>query len=153
MTRATAMVLAGLSAATLAACGSSGSKTVSKAQIISKGDAICSRLNATAPTLPKSLNPTTATPAQLKSLAPALTKTSQIISSEVSQVGALGTPSSDATLFKQILAEGRTSATDFQAAAAAAAKGDRAGFLSAFARLQAVPSHGKQFGFHSCDVQ
>ncbi len=66
---------------------------------------------------------------------------------------ALGTPSTDAALFKTILSEGDIAASDFQAASQAATSGNKADFLAAFAKLQAIPSHGRQFGFHSCDAQ
>lgn len=152
MTRVTVVVLAGLSAAAVAACGSSGTKTVPKSEIISKGDAICKRLNATLPALPNS-DPTKFTSSQLKQVAPAIAKTGQIVSSEVGQVRALGTPSSDAALLKQVLADGDTVAANFQAASQAAAKGDKAGFLTVFQRIQGQPLRGKQFGFQVCDAQ
>ena len=89
-----AIVMAGSVAAVLAACGSSGSKTVPKSQIISKGDAICRRLDATIGQ-PPNFNPANATTAQLKSIVPFLTKTAQVTTSEVQQVRALGTPSTE----------------------------------------------------------
>ena len=143
--------MAGSVAAVLAACGSSGSKTVPKSQIISKGDAICRRLDATIGQ-PPNFNPANATTAQLKSIVPFLTKTAQVTTSEVQQVRALGTPSTDAALFKQILADGDTAAAHFRAAAQAATQGNRPAFLATFRQLQAVPSRGKQFGFHVCDT-
>jgi hypothetical protein len=140
-----------LGALTLAACGSSGTKTVPKAQIISKGDAICTRLEATAQPPPK-VDPSKATGAKLKSLAPFLTKNADIIHSAVQQVGALGKPDKDASLFNVVLAEGRSAESHLRAAAAAAAAGNRTAFLAAFASLRNAPQHGKQFGFKKCDV-
>jgi hypothetical protein len=152
--RVTTIGVVVLLAASVTACGSSSSasKTVPKAQIISQGDAICSRLKATEPAFPNA-DPATFTTVQLKLLAPNLAKHGQIIASEVQQVGALGTPSTDQALFKTVLGEGDSAAADFQSAAQAAARGDRPGVVAAFGRLQALPSHGKQFGFHVCDVQ
>jgi hypothetical protein len=151
-THASTTVTVVLAAATLAACGSSSKKTIPKAQLISKGDAICTRLEAGIGPGPN-INPAKATPAQLKSLAPFLTKNANVVKAEVDQVGALGTPDKDAAEFKQILADGRTVANEFQAAATASAAGDRKAFLAAFTVLMNTPSRGKQFGFKKCDVQ
>src|SRR5438270_8378768 len=123
-------------AAAAAGCGSSGSttsgsKTVPKAQIISRGDAICSKLDKSIGSGPN-IDPAKATGKQLVGLAPFLTKNADVISSEVSQVSALGKPDTDAALFNQVLADGRTVASYFHEAATAAAAGSRSGFLAAF---------------------
>ena len=89
---------------------------------------------------------------QLMGLAPFLTKNADVISSEVSQVSALGKPDKDAALFNQVLADGRTAASYFREAATAAAAGNRSGFLAAFKKLMAQTPHGKAFGFRHCDV-
>jgi hypothetical protein len=133
------LLVAALAVAGCGSSGSSGSKTVPKSQIISKGDAIRSRLDKTVGPGPK-IDPTTATRKQLVRLAPFLTKNADVISSEVSQVSALGKPDKDAALFNQVLADGRASASYFREAAAAAAEGNRSGFLAAFNKLMADPT-------------
>ena len=122
-----------------------------KAQIISRGDAICSRLDKTIGTGPN-VDPAKATGKQLMQLAPFLTKNAAVISSEVSQVSALGKPDKDAALFNQVLADGRTAASYFREAAIAAAAGNRSAFLAAIKKLMAQTPHGKAFGFQHCDV-
>jgi hypothetical protein len=143
-------------AAAAAGCGSSGSttsgsKTVPKAQIISRGDAICSKLDKSIGSGPN-IDPAKATGKQLVGLAPFLTKSADVISSEVSQVSALGKPDKDAALFNQVLADGRTAASYSREAATAAVAGNRSGFLAAFKKLMAQTPHGKAFGFQHCDV-
>lgn len=139
-----------------AGCGSSssttsGSKTVPKAQIISEGDAICSKQDKTVGT-PPNIDPAKATGRQLREFVPFLTKNAEVISSEVSQVSALGKPDKDAALFNQVLADGRNAASYFREAATAAAAGNRNAFLAAFKKLMAQAPRGKAFGFQHCDV-
>ena len=122
-----------------------------KAQIISRGDAICSKLDKSIGSGPN-IDPAKATGKQLVGLAPFLTKNADVISSEVSQVSALGKPDKDAALFNQVLADGRAAASYSREAAAAAAAGNRSGFLAAFKKLMAQTPHGKAFGFQHCDV-
>jgi hypothetical protein len=116
-----------------------------------QGDAICSKLDSTIGPGPN-IDPTKATGKQLIGLAPFLTKNADVISSEVSQVSALGKPNKDAAVFDQVLADGRAAASYFREAAAAAAVGNRSGFQAAFTKLMAQNPHGKAFGFRHCDV-
>jgi hypothetical protein len=143
-------------AAATAGCGSSGStssgsKTVPKAQIISRGDAICSKLDKTVGA-PPNIDPAKATGKQLRQFVPFLTKNAAVISSEVSQVSALGKPDKDAALFNQVLTDGRNASSYFREAATAAAAGNRGAFLAAFKKLMAQTPRGKAFGFRHCDV-
>ena len=148
---AVAVAGCGSSGSSTSGSSTSGSKTVPKAQIISQGDAICSKLGQTVGSGPN-VDPAKATGKQLMELAPFLTKNADVISSEVSQVSALGTPDKDAALFDQVLADGRTAASYFREAATAAATGNRTAFLAAFQKLMAQTPHGKAFGFRHCDV-
>jgi hypothetical protein len=139
-------------AVALAACGSSGTKTVPKAQIISKGDVICTNarklVTATAP----NVNPVQATSTQIKALAPILRQITASTQASVNGIAALGTPDKDAALLSRLIAGGRRSIADDTAAAAAAQSGDVAAFRAAFARAQgdSGAALAKQFGFKVC---
>jgi hypothetical protein len=140
------------SAAALAACGSSGSKTVSKAEIISKGDAICRKATSQITASPPNGDPAQATSAQLKASAPFFQQLSNSTRTSVSQIAALGKPDKDAALLDKLLANGRTSAANSQAAGQAAQRGDVKAFRVAFAKRQGGSGSAlaKQFGFKVC---
>jgi hypothetical protein len=175
--RVVALAAICLAAGVLAACGSSSNSsstsststssaaagTVAKATIIREGDAICRKLNAVTANGLRSLSSTgitsitkllAATSAQLKQVAPILAKSANALSTEAQQLAALGTPTKDAALFNQVVADVRKTAAFAQAGVKAAAHGDTKAFVAAVGGNGAggIAAHGPQFGFHACDL-
>jgi hypothetical protein len=141
----------------LAACGSSskssGSNQLSLSQFITKADAICTAGNAQRNAIPApNVNPATAGPAQLKTIAGYLDKTSSSLASELQQIRGLGTPKTGGPVVAAALASGDKSVAAQQAAAQAAAKGDVTGFRVAFtaAAKRRPPTMLKPLGFKVC---
>ncbi len=136
----------------VAACGSSN-KQLSLSQFAAKGDAICQRGNAQRNAIPQpNADPTTAGPAQLKQIAAYLDKTSASLTSELQQIRALGTPQTGGSVLGVALAIGDRNVATQKAAAQAAAKGDVAGFRSAFAALSKLEPATmlRSLGFKVC---
>lgn len=154
---ASALLLVGTSLLAIDGCGSSSSgssssKTVPKAEIIREGDAICRKAIKQVTAAPPTLDPTHATPAQIKTVAPFFRQVAASTQSSVNQIAALGKPDKDAALLDQALAEGRTAAANSLAVADAAQRGDRRALIAAFRKSQ-QPSGGKaakKFGFKVC---
>jgi hypothetical protein len=136
----------------MTACGSSSPKTVPKAEIIRKGDAICRNAVKQVTAAPPTIDPTRATAAQIKGIAPFFRQVAASTQTSVSQIAALGKPDKDAALLERILAGGRTAVADNLAVANAAQKGDRTALRAAFAKSQGDSGRklAKQFGFKVC---
>jgi hypothetical protein len=148
----------GLAVVSLAACGSSSSTTTTQAQgkvvpkpeLIAKGDAICAKNSNKLP--PPNFNPAHATRAQLKAAARYFTGNAVEARADLTQTKAIGEPAQDRALFDQGLTELDALASDFDAAAAAARKGDIKTFEAALGKV-GTNSAGRtaaQFGFKVC---
>lgn len=125
-----ASLLAGMAVA-LAACGS---HTITKKDVIARGNQICQ----TAARSVRSVAPPRGE--SLPGLAQYYTRVTPIVQTEVKQLRALPRPAQDRALLNRYLEAVSSSATAYQALAAAAQAGDRGALESASAALRSNPA-------------
>jgi hypothetical protein len=150
-----ATIAAGGIATAAPAVATTKAKTIPKAQLIKRGDAICAKGNrglTLAP--PAGMDPMHPTPAQLRAAAPFLHQLSVVVGGEVRKVSALGAPDQDRALFERGMRGARRMVRGMRAQAAAAKAGDLDAFATASRRSN---HHGDvsgrqlaQFGFKVC---
>lgn len=140
---------------TAAQAGTTTTKTIPKAQLIKRGDAICTKGNqrlTLAP--PADMNPMHPTVDQLRAAEPFLRQLSVVIGGEVRHVSALGTPDEDRALFERGMRGARRMVRGMREQAAAAKAGDVDAFLAASKRSdhQGAVSGRRlaRFGFEVC---
>jgi hypothetical protein len=147
-----ALVAAVAAGGTTPSLATATAKTTPKAQLIKRGDAICTKGSRRITLSPPSADPVHATPAQLRAAAPFLAQLTTVIGDEVRQVAALGPPDRDQALFARAIATSRVMVKWMRREAAAAKAGDVKAFHRASqhdsgelsARLLA------RFGFRQC---
>ncbi|MGB0093362.1 MAG: hypothetical protein WBP81_12640 [Solirubrobacteraceae bacterium] len=127
----------------LAACGS---HTVTKKDVIAQGNQICE----TAASSVRSVPPPNGT--SLTALAHYYRRVTPIVQTEVRQLRGLPRPAQDRALLNRYLEAIASSATEFQALAAAAQDGDRGKLASASAQLRSNPaaSLATSYGITEC---
>lgn len=135
-------LLAGM-AAVLAACGS---HTITKSDVIARGNQICE----TAASSVRSVTPPSGE--SLSQLAQYYQRVTPIVQTEAQQLRALPRPSQDRALLNRYLAAIASSATEYRALAAAAQDGDRGALASASAALRSNPAAGLavRYGIAQC---
>jgi hypothetical protein len=131
-----ALLVATLSVLTLAACGSSGSLTMS--QFISEANNICTSSSASSAAVPQ---PSVAsslispTKTDLPAISSFLSKQVVILQSTVDRLKALGTPPSKPAVWSQALATIQKSVDDARSTQSAAQAGDIASYTTALGRV------------------
>ena len=144
MRRATLILFACASialAAAAAGCGggggdSSSDQPLTKSELITKADGICSDANKNVPTPPSDLtnfNPTTATTEQLKEFGDYLDKVAKHFRTELEDLQKLKPPADLADDYDKAMANLEESLNELDEAAQAAKKGDRNELLSKLA--------------------
>jgi hypothetical protein len=152
---ALAATVAAAGGATAAQAGTAKTKTIPKAQLVERGDAICAKGNqrlTLAP--PAGMDPMHPTADQLRAAEPFLRQLSEVIGGEVRHVSALGRPDADRALFERGMRGARRMVRGMRRQAAAAKAGDVDAFLAASRRAN---HHGDvsgrqlaRFGFEVC---
>jgi hypothetical protein len=146
-------------AATVAASGTAAqlatattTKTIPKAELIKRGDAICKKGNRRITLTPPSGDPAHITPDQLRAAAPFLRQELRVNAAEVRQVAALGMPDRDKATFKRAIALSRQMLRWVRKEVAAAEAGDVAAFHVAMRHDsgQAASQTLARFGFRVC---
>lgn len=157
-------VLAVAATLSLTACGGNDDDeppqtdgaSITKAQFVMQADAICRaserRLAAELDEIPR---PDDVSQAQFDAAAPFLDANAAAIRAEVARVATLGTPTTDADLVADYLAQRRTAASVLRSAAQAARDGNAAAFGAELervgeARMQAL---AERIGFEDCPTQ
>jgi hypothetical protein len=135
-------LLAGV-AAVLSACGS---HTVTKKDVIARGDQICETAASSVRSVPPPAGQS------MPELARYYKQVTPIVQSEVKQLRALPRPPEDRALLNRYLDAIGSSAGEYAMLAAAAREGDRAAFASAEAALRADPasSLAARYGITGC---
>jgi hypothetical protein len=137
---AVAPVLAGVA---LAACGG---HTITKADVIARGNQICETAASSVRALPPPGGQS------LSDLARYYKQVTPIVRAEVNQLRALPRPAQDRTLLNRYLDAIASSASDYETLAAAARDGDRAELATAAAALRSNPAAGlaTSYGITRC---
>jgi hypothetical protein len=157
-------VAAALAIAAIPGCGGGGgssststsTKTISKAELVKRGDVVCAQAKAAQAKLPAPppIDPATATAADLAKVESYVKGGSTIFTDEIAKLRALGVPSNDRATWEKALTT-LTKGSEAQAAmATAAGSGDVAGFKTALAQVTATAlpaQHAlKSLGFKVC---
>jgi hypothetical protein len=147
LTRALNLGLAPLLAASLALCACGGT-AITKKDVIARGNQICE----TAASAVRSVSPPNSE--SLAALAQYYKRVAPIVATEVKQLQALPRPSPDRALLNRYLAAITSSASEYEALAAAARNGDSGALASAGAALRANPAAGlaARYGIAGCGV-
>ena len=145
-------ILAAVAAGGTAAQAATATKTIPKAQLIKRGDAICTAGNRGLTLSPPSGDPEHMTPDQLRAAAPFLRQGLRVNASEVRQVAALGLPDRDRATFKRAIALSRRMLKWVRKEVAAAQAGDVQAFLQASRHDtgRAASRTLARFGFRVC---
>ena len=136
MRRSRALFVAPLSVLTLAACGGSGTLTMS--QFVSEANNICTSSSASAGAVPQpsgSSSLISPTKNDLPTIASFLSKQVVILQSTVDRLKALGTPPSKQTAWSQALVAIQKSVDDVKSTQAAAQAGDISAYTTALGRV------------------
>ena len=135
MRRTRALLVAPLSVLTLAACGGSGTLTMS--QFVSEANNICTSSAASSAAVPQPSVSSLISPSKsdLPSIASFLSTQVTILQSTVNRLTALGTPPSKQSEWTQSLAAIQKSVDDARSAQSAAAAGDVATYTTALGRV------------------
>jgi len=145
-----------LACVALGACGGGGAgRTVAKADLIAKADAICSEQNRQINAVP---SPTGSlaniSQTQLSAAASYFDRTLAIARGHLDQIQALGRPDRDQGLYRQALAQEQVALNGVSRASRAAHAGDVAGFMKALADAghgaSAARDLAQRFGFRVC---
>ena len=143
-----ALLVAPLGALTLAACGGSGSLTMS--QFISEANNICTSSSASSAAVPQpSLSSSLISPSKndLPSISTFLSTQVTILQSTVNRLKAMGTPPSKQTVWTQGLAAIQKSVDDAKATQSAAQAGDIGAYTTALGRVvEDGPAIDQTFG-------
>jgi hypothetical protein len=147
-----ALAAAVAASGTAAQAATSTTKTIPKAPLIKRGDAISEKGSRRITLSPPSVEPTHPTPAQLRAAAPFLHQIAAVVGDEVRQVGALGTPDRDRATFERAIARSRVMVRWMRKEAAAAKAGDVRAFEKASANDSGEASARllARFGFRVC---
>jgi hypothetical protein len=151
-----------LALVSIAGCGGGSSSsstttsTISKAELVKRGDAICAEAKAAQAKLPAPppIDPATATADDLAKVESYVKSGSTIFTDEIAKLRALGVPSNERATWEKALTT-LTKGSEAQAAmATAAGDGDVAGFKTALAQVTATAlpaQHAlKSLGFKVC---
>ena len=136
MRRSRALLVAPLSVLALAACGGSGSLTMS--EFISEANNICTSGSASAGAVPQpSVSSSLISPTKndLPTIASFLSKQVAVLQSTVDRLKALGTPPSKQTAWSQALVAIQKSVDDVKSTQSAAQAGDIGTYTTALARV------------------
>ena len=135
-----------LAGASLALAGCGASHTVTKNDVIARGNVIC----ATAASAVRSVPPPSGGSAS--ALAHYFKRVTPIVDTEVRQLRALPRPPQDRTLLSRYLDAIASSAAEYHALAGAAQRGDRGALASASAALRSNPaaSLAARYGIADC---
>lgn len=126
-----ALAAAVAASGTAASLATATTKTMPKAQLIKRGDAICAKASRRITLSPPAADPDHATPDQLRAAAPFLRQTATVVADEVRQVSALGPPDRNRALFTRAISTSRVMVKWMRREAAAAEAGDVAAFHEA----------------------
>jgi len=146
-------VLAVVSALAGAVAGCGGAKSISKAELIRKGDARCAQGNRRIRAVPQpTFSPQSTTRAQLPQAAGYLAKVNPVHRSEIEYLRGLGEPTEGGKQWKEILAQADQAAGALRDAERFARAGDLNRFKSQFGKLgrNEYPQLAKKFGFTEC---
>jgi hypothetical protein len=144
-------------AALLAGCGGGSGKRLTKAELISRGDAICTRyrdknraLQNTAP----QLDPINSSEADLRKIGSVLPKVADNVRGAQSELSKLSPPSDVQSDWKNTLDDLGSIASRLDAAASAAEKLDRQQIVSEYGEIgrlnRRITSFESDYGFHVC---
>jgi hypothetical protein len=144
-----------LAALGLGACGGSSPKTVSKAELISRADAICSDQNRQINAVPSPKGSVASiTKDQMPAAASYFDTTLAIARAHLKQIKAVGRPDRDQALYQQALAQQDAALAAVDSARQAAHAGDPTAFQKALgeAGRSGVSSRdlAQRFGFKVC---
>jgi hypothetical protein len=144
-------VLALGSALALAGCGAA--ESVSKEDLIRKGDARCAQDNQRISAIPQPpFSPQSTTRAQLPQAAAYLAKVNPIHRSEIAYLHGLGEPTEGGAQWQQILGQADQAGAALRDAERYSRAGDLSRFKSQFMKLEAnrYPQLARKFGFTQC---
>ena len=136
-----------------AAAGCGGTNSISKAELIRKGDARCAQDSRRINAIPQPrFSPQSATRARLPQAASYLAKVNPIQKSEIEYLRGLGEPTEGQKQWKAILADAGEVAAALEEAEDAAKDGNATRFKAQFKKLERsnFDQLARQFGFREC---
>jgi hypothetical protein len=131
-----AIVAAVAASGTTVPAATATTKTIPKAQLVKRGDAICKRGNRGYTLSPPSGDPAHMTADQLRKALPFLRQDLRVTGSEVREVAALGTPDREAKTFRRAIARSQGLLKALRQEIAAVQAGDVPAFLAALQQEQ-----------------
>jgi hypothetical protein len=147
-------VIGGLAiASALAVTGCGGARSISKTDLIRRGDARCAQDNRRISAIPQPpFGPQSTTRAQLPQAAGYLAKVNPIHRSQIAYLHRLGQPTEGGEQWQQILAQADQAGAALRDAERFARAGDLRRFKLQFTRLERnrYPQLARKFGFTQC---
>ena len=146
-------VLASVSILAAVAAGCGGTKSISKSELIRKGDARCAQDNRRIGAIRQpAFSPQSTTRAQLPQAAGYLAKVNPVHRAEIDYLRGLGEPTEGGKQWKEILAQADQGAAALRDAERYARAGDLNRFKSQFGKLERneYPQLARKFGFTEC---